>query len=57
MSPPPGTRSATTRPPGVRAGAEKTLKSTSCITSVSSVNAIFTRRSGLSEPYRRIASA
>ncbi len=38
------------------AAAENTLKSTSFITSVSSVNCSFTRRSGLSEPYRRIAS-
>ena len=40
----------------IEAGCENTLKSTSFITSVSSVNSIFTRRSGLSEPYRRIAS-
>ena len=31
------------------------MKSTSFITSVSSVNSSFTRRSGLSEPYQRTA--
>ena len=35
---------------------ENTLKSTSFITSVSSVNSSATRRSGLSEPKRAIAS-
>ena len=51
VNPPPrGTRSATTRPPLVVAGVLKTLKSTSAMTSVSSVNSSFTRRSGLSEP-------
>jgi hypothetical protein len=38
------------------AAPEKTLKSTSFITSVRSVNSIFTRMSGLSEPYLPIAS-
>jgi len=38
------------------AAPENTLKSTSCMTWVTSVNSIFTRRSGLSEPYLNIAS-
>jgi hypothetical protein len=53
---PPGTRRATTRPPFMLAAPENTLKSTSFITSVSSVNSSFTRRSGLSEPKRCSAS-
>jgi hypothetical protein len=51
-----GTRRATTRPFFMVAGALKTLKSTSAITSVSSVNSSLTRRSGLSEPKRCMAS-
>jgi hypothetical protein len=47
---PPGTRRATTRPFFMVAAPENTLKSTSAITSVTSANCRFTRRSGLSEP-------
>jgi len=39
------------------AALENTLNSTRFISSVSSVNSSFTRRSGLSEPYLNIASA
>jgi hypothetical protein len=58
-------RRATARRPGTRRPrhgrpshwpAENTLKSTSFIASVSSVNSSLTRRSGLSEPKRAIAS-
>ena len=55
-SPPFGTRSAATRPSFALAGVLNTLKSTSFIASVSSVNSSCTRRSGLSEPKRAIAS-
>ena len=47
---------AATRPSFVLAGVLNTLKSTSRTASVRSVNSSFTRRSGLSEPKRRMAS-
>ena len=51
-----GTRNAATRPSFEFAGVLNTLKSTSRTASVRSANSSFTRRSGLSEPKRRIAS-
>ena len=52
-----GHRIAATRPLSEFAGAEKTLNATSLTASVTSVISSVTRRSGLSEPKRDIASA